>query len=394
MEGNSRFSLATVAIIAFAVCWSELALSQRSLAVEPASATEQRVALVIGNASYDGGAQLRNPVNDATDVAKTLRELGFQVTLMADADWRKMRVGIQDFTQALSRGGIGLFFFAGHGIESNGKNYLIPVKSSIEDELDLEGKAIDANSVLQGMERARNRLNIVILDACRNNPYSRGWRSAPQGGLAQMAAPAGSFIAFATSPGRIANDGTGRNGIFTKHLLANLQTGESDIDRVFNRVTHGVAVETRNSQVPWKQSSLTNIFRFRNDEQLPTPGQIDRAERAQWDAIKASTDPRVFDNFIVMYPNGYYVDQAKDYRTRLLNDLKLREEQEARFGAEKFRLDEERRQQQARIEEERRKMKEQELRLQAESRARQEALNRQKVEMQKPGKGVYVPPTF
>ena len=401
VDGWIHVRISTVAFSCAALLlFSTGAVSQRNLSIAPGGPNEQRVALVIGNSAYGSAAALKNPVNDATDVAAALRELNFEVRLLSDADWRQMRLAIHDFSQSLRRGGIGLFYFAGHGIESSGKNYLIPIKSTIEDELDLEGKAIDANTVLLGMERAGNRVNIVILDACRNNPFARGWRSAPQGGLAQMNAPTGSFIAFATSPGKVASDGTGRNGIFTKHLLANLRSGESDIDRVFGRVTAGVAAETRTTQVPWKQSSLTDIFRFRFDEPLAATGQIDAAEQAQWNAVKTSIDPRDFDKFLSMHPSGYYASQARDYRTKLM----LEQDRLKKFEAERIRLEEERRQQQARIEEdrrqqqarieeERRRLKEQEIRLQ-ESRARQEELEREKAETEKHRRRVYVPPTF
>ena len=371
------------------------ALAQRNLNIAPAAPNEQRVALVIGNSNYAAEARLKNPVNDATDIAKAFRELGFQVTLVSDADRRQMRAAIRDFAQALKRGGVGLFYYAGHGILSKGKNFLVPVKADIQQEFDLEDQAIDANTVLAGMEEAGNRVNIVILDACRNNPFARSWRSAAAGGLAQMNAPTGSFIAFATAPSSVAADGSGRNGIFTKHLLANLRQGESDIDRVFTRVTAGVSQETGNRQVPWKSSSLTGVFQFREGEQLagaaPSAAgalQVDPAERASWDSIKNSTNPADFDTYLTNYPNGYFADLARSTKTKLESDLLLRQEEQRRREAEKTQLEEERRSQQARLEDERRRM-------QAESRGREEELNRQKVEMEKKQKSqIYIPPTF
>lgn len=242
--------------------WPVFAAAQRNLAVAPVEANEQRVALVIGNSAYKE-APLRNPVNDATDMAATLRTLGFSVALRTNADTRQMRAAIREFAQNLRRGGVGLFYFAGHGVQSrNGKNYLIPVGADLKEEFELEDEAVDANRVLAGMEEAGNRVNIVILDACRNNPFARSWRSAVNG-LAQMSAPTGSFVGFATAPGSVAADGTGRNGLYTQHLLQNLKQGDPDIDRVFTRVTAAVARETGNKQVPWKSSSLTGDFSFR-----------------------------------------------------------------------------------------------------------------------------------
>lgn len=285
----------------------------RVIRIAPAPASEQRVALIIGISAY-AQAPLKNPVNDATDIAATLRDVGFKVTLVKDVDRRAMRLAIRDFSHDLKRGGVGLFYFAGHGILSKGKNFLLPVGADVREEFDLEDQAIDANVVLAGMEEAGNRVNIVILDACRNNPFARAWRSAASGGLAQMNAPAGSFIAFATSPNSVAADGTGRNGIFTKHLLANLRQGDSDIDRVFTRVTAGVSRETGNRQIPWKSSSLTGMFQFREGEQRS--GQIDPAERAAWEAVRNSSRPEDFDSFLRRYPSGYYSDLARDMKSQ------------------------------------------------------------------------------
>ena len=294
------------------------AAQDRVIRIAPAPATEQRVALIIGNSNYSE-APLKNPVNDATDIAAALGEMGFKVSLVKDADRRRMRLAIRDFSQELKRGGVGLFYFAGHGILSKGKNFLLPVGADVKEEFDLEDHAIDANTVLAGMEEAGNRVNIVILDACRNNPFARAWRSASGGGLAQMNAPAGSFIAFATSPNSVASDGSGRNGIFTKHLLSNLRAGESDIDRVFTRVTAGVSRETGNKQVPWKSSSLTGVFQFREGEERSA--QIDPAERDAWNAVRSSTRPADFDAFLRRYPNGYYSDLARNFRSQVQRDL-------------------------------------------------------------------------
>jgi hypothetical protein len=180
----------------------------------------------------------------------------------------------------------------------------------------------------------------------------------------------------------VALDGNGRNGVFTKHLIDNLRTGESDLDGVFNRVIAGVLAETKRSQVPWKVSSLSG-FRFRNDEPSAGIGKLDPVEQAQWNQVKTSTDPRDFDNFLLAYPNGHYSDLARDYRTKLLQDLQAEQDRRRR-------LEEAERQQAALIEAERRRLREEEYRLQ-----RQRELDRQKAERDKKTKGgVYVAPTF
>lgn len=224
------------------------------------TARDRRIALVVGNAAYLA-SPLANPVNDASDVAAALRTMGFEVILRTNVTRAQMRAAVRDFGESLRRHDVGLFYFAGHGIESKGRNFLIPVEAKMASEFELEDEAVDANSVLRAMEDAGNPTNIMILDACRDNPFARSWRSASRG-LVQMNAPAGSFIAFATAPGSVAADGAGRNGTFTKHLLSSLRQPDLDIDRVFTRVTAAVTQETGKKQVPWKSSSLTGAFSF------------------------------------------------------------------------------------------------------------------------------------
>src|SRR5271169_5752900 len=166
---------------------------------------ERRLALVIGNGAYRD-APLLNPVNDARDIAQALADSGFEVTRLENASLREMRVALRDFGDRLrQQGGVGLFYFAGHGVQVKGKNYLIPVGAQIEREDEVEFESLDANLVLEKLDSAGNRFNIVILDACRNNPFARAFRSATQG-LAQMDAPTGTVVAFSTSPGSVAAD--------------------------------------------------------------------------------------------------------------------------------------------------------------------------------------------
>ncbi|MBK8741363.1 MAG: caspase family protein [Betaproteobacteria bacterium] len=237
-------------------------VQQRPAAAPAAAAPEPRAALVIGNSAY-AASPLKNPTNDATDVANALREFGFRVVLMTDADQHAMRQALREFGRELKRGGIGLFYFAGHGVQSKGRNFLVPVGVNIESEAELEDQAVDANLVLGYMEDAANRVNIVILDACRNNPFARSFRSASRG-LAQMDAAKGSFLAFATAPGSVASDGTGRNGLYTERLLESLKQPDSDIDKVFRRVAADVSTLTQGRQMPWVASSLTADFSFQD----------------------------------------------------------------------------------------------------------------------------------
>jgi len=221
---------------------------------------EERHALVIGNSAYKS-APLKNPANDARDIAAALQDLGFKVTLLTDASHQKMDAAVREFGLNLRHGGVGLFYFAGHGVQVAGENYLVPVDANIASESDVKFSCLNAGLVLGKMEDAGNSLNVVILDACRNNPFARSFRSAERG-LAKMDAPTGSIIAYATAPGSVAGDGTGKNGVYTKHLLQNMRVPGLPITDLFMRVRMGVVAETGKKQVPWEASSLTGYFFF------------------------------------------------------------------------------------------------------------------------------------
>ena len=219
--------------------------------------TERRVALVIGNGAY-GSSPLPNPVNDARVMAKALKEMGFEVTEKENLNWQDMNEAVGAFGNKLLKGGVGLFYFAGHGIQIEGRNYLIPVGAEIDHEKQVKFKAVDAGVVLAEMENARNRLNIVILDACRNNPFARSFRSSAQG-LASMDAPTGTIVAYATAPGKTASD----NGLYTAKLIQEMRTPGSRLEDVFSRVRKAVRTETDGRQVPWESTSLEGTFYFR-----------------------------------------------------------------------------------------------------------------------------------
>lgn len=237
------------------------AQTPRALSLKPPEgAAERRIALVIGNGNY-ADAPLRNPVNDARSVAEALRACGFQVTELEDADRGAMFGAVRDFGTRIMQGGVGLFYYAGHGMQVKGRNYLIPVRADIRMEDEVPAQALEVDLVLAKMESARNRLNVLILDACRNNPFARSFRSGAAG-LAQMDAPVGSYIAFATAPGKTAFDGAGTHGLYTQHLLANLRTPGLKVEDVFKRVRAGVLQETNGGQVPWDSSSMTGDFYF------------------------------------------------------------------------------------------------------------------------------------
>jgi hypothetical protein len=227
----------------------------------PASNGNLRQALVIGNASYKQ-EPLHNPLNDAEDMRTTLGRLGFRVDLLRDASHEQMEAGIKQFMRHLRKGGVGLLYYAGHGVQVEGQNYLIPVDAELETAEDVKHHAVPLGWVLERLEKTGNDLNIVILDACRNNPFVRSWRGAYQRGLAEAQAVRGTIIAYATAPGSVARDGEGRNGIYTKHLLAQMRTPGLAIEQVFKQVRIGVQQETNDQQIPWEASSLLGDFYF------------------------------------------------------------------------------------------------------------------------------------
>jgi formylglycine-generating enzyme required for sulfatase activity len=187
--------------------------------------------------------------------------LGFQVTTLIDATKEKMFGAIRDFGKELARGGVGLFFYAGHGMQVRGANYLIPIGADIQSEDEVPFQAVDASLVLSKMESAGNRVNIVILDACRDNPFAMSFRSTGRG-LSVVEAPRGSLVVYATAPGSVAAEGQGQNGVFTAALLRNIRTPGIDAELTLRKVRQEVMYDTVNAQVPWTSSSLTGSFYF------------------------------------------------------------------------------------------------------------------------------------
>ncbi len=288
-----------------------------------------RTALVIGNSSYKNVSPLENPVNDANDMAVALEKLGFEVIKGTDADRVQMMRLIRRFGERLAaRKGVGLFFYAGHGVEVRRDNYLIPIDADITREVETEFYAIEVNMVLKNMEDAGNGFNIVLLDACRNNPFSRGWnRSGDTGGLANLNAPTGTFIAYAAAPGAVASDGRGtRNGVFTGALLKQMRYPNVKLEDVFKATRADVMAATGNKQVPWTSSSLTGDFYFNTAdsstqnagpvtaitkaEPPPDPEPLIKAkskeeqEQEAWDLVKNSSSPQDLRFFLEEFSDG------------------------------------------------------------------------------------------
>jgi hypothetical protein len=224
------------------------------------AAAEPRTALVIGNARYSY-APLANPTNDASDIAAVLRQAGFEVMLRADADRHTMKDAVRAFGSALrSKGGVGLFYFAGHGAQISGENYIVPVGEPIADDHMLKRQAVTASEVVDAMAAARNGLNIVVLDACRDNPMTA---ASGVRGLSRIDSGSSLFVSFSTSPGAVALDGSGRNSPYTKHLAQAIGTPNLTLEDTFKRTLKGVYQETRGEQTPWLSSSFFGDFVFR-----------------------------------------------------------------------------------------------------------------------------------
>ncbi|MEP7213469.1 MAG: caspase family protein [Acidobacteriota bacterium] len=230
--------------------------------------SQKRLALVIGNGGYKFVGPLANPVNDASDMAATLRKLGFEVISGTDQNKRQMETLIRQFGERLSdTKAVGLFYYAGHGFQSSGQNFLAPVDADIPAEDEIEYAAVNLNFVLNKMAVAGNPLNIVILDACRNNPFAKKWRSvrdiSTQGGLAGITkAPTGTMIAYSTAPGEVASDGGGRNGLYTGELLKQIAKPDTSLEDVFKNVRSEVRRKSESKQVPWESSSVEGDFYF------------------------------------------------------------------------------------------------------------------------------------
>ncbi len=280
--------------------------------VAPAHAGK-RLALIIGNSAYSEGP-LKNPARDAELMAKTLGDVGFDVMTEIDADERAMGRAVVKFARKVEEAGkdaVALFYYAGHGVQYRGENFLIPVGARIEDEVDIDLEAVRAGTLLRQLEQAGARLNIVILDACRNNPFQSATRSLDRG-LAKMDAPNGTLLAYSTAPGRVASDGTGQNSPYTQALSRAIKSPGLPIEQVFKRVRISVMERTNEDQVPWESSSLTGEFSFVEAAQQVAAVPADQTvEIEYWKSISQMSDPAAFQGYLDRYPGGLFADLAQ-----------------------------------------------------------------------------------
>ncbi len=288
------------------------------LAAPAAARTEPRVALIVGNSNYASPRlYLPNPVNDAVAMDRALRRAGFETVVLPDAKRLDLYRAVEQFRVRLAREPrtIGLFYYAGHGVQAAGVNYLIPADAVIESDGDLEANAFDMARVLAAMRSAQNELNIVILDACRDNPLRR--TRGLSRGLAPMDAPTGTFIAYAAAPGQAAQDGTrGGNGVFTAELIRAMDQPGLPLEQMFKRVIAGVRADTHDQQQPWSEASVQGDFYFHEavTPPSPAPAKLDAGgmEREFWASIRDSRRAQDFQAYLEKYPRGEFTPLAKN----------------------------------------------------------------------------------
>ena len=296
------------------------------LASAGAAWAEKRIALIIGNSAYETISALDNPKNDADLMREALEDVGFEVIVAKDASFSDMRRAIRKFGRKLRSSGkdaVGLFYYAGHGVQSQGANYLIPIGAQIESDADLSIEALSAGQILRQMEDAGNTLNLVILDACRNNPFKGKVRSATRG-LSRINAASGTLVAFSAGPGQVALDGTARNSPYTAALAKHIRTPNLAVEEVFKRVRVEVEDGTSGKQTPWEESSLRGSFYFAGrsvtvtekpktePEADPQPEPSDSAfDLTFWQSIQNSTSAESYEAYLKAYPEGRFSPLAK-----------------------------------------------------------------------------------
>lgn len=282
-------------------------------------------ALVIGNSKYRH-APLKNPVNDASGMADVLKNAGFGVTLGLELTQAGIREAIRAHGENLARTkAVGLFYFAGHGAQLAWRNYLIPVDADIVNIEELRERGVDVNSLIEGIRKAGNPMNLIILDACRDNPFGSSSR-LDQKGLSQLDAPPGTLLAYATAPGNTAIDGEGENGLYTEHLLKEMKVPEAKVEDVFKRVRLGVRRGSKGLQIPWESTSLEEDFWFIPPAALKKLAEEEveqefKKELALWEKIHNVTQPEPLEDYLRGYPSGRFTELAQLQLDRVLAKL-------------------------------------------------------------------------
>lgn len=305
-----------------------LALAVTMIFGASTASAAKRIALVIGNSAYKHSGELDNPENDARLIASGLRRAGFTVTVKTNVTLKAMKQAFRDYAGALNAAGkdsVGFFYYAGHGTQVKGVNYLIPVDANIEDEAQVESEAVSASGLMAQLEGVKNRMNLVILDSCRNNPFKRGYRAQVRG-LAPMHAPPSTLIGYSTQPGNVAYDGTNGYSPYAIALHRAIRLPGQTIEQAFKQARAEVNEVTGGKQVPWEESSLFVDFYFfkESSETEIAPPVWNReafsAEATVWKDIRRSRDPASFRSYLKKHPKGTFALLAEDrlaYLTQL-----------------------------------------------------------------------------
>jgi hypothetical protein len=309
LEFSAVRSLCKTLVVAFALV---------TFAVSAQAPLDVRVALVIGNAAYAGSAALANPANDSRAMADTLKQLGFTVVELRDSGKNEMNEAIVKVRDALKgKQGVGMLYYAGHGLQVDWRNYMVPVDARMSSAADVSAQAIDVSTVLDAFKGAGNRMNILVLDACRDNPFAA---TSSGKGLAPVDAPPGTLLAYATAPGNVADDGDakGGNGLYTQYLLEELKKPSARIEDVFKRVRLNVRKQSQGRQIPWESTSLEDDFYFNRGVVVQTVKPDARgkelaflAEKTEWEKIRDSKNVDDFYAFLQKYPSGFVSEQAQ-----------------------------------------------------------------------------------
>jgi uncharacterized caspase-like protein len=306
--------LALLLFVSGVLCNVRPAAAQATRGAQLLEVTEERLALVIGNAGYRKLTSLDNPVNDARLIGEQLTKAGFKVFRYENLDRTGLFNAMRDFGDKLNDRTIAVFYYAGHALQLRDRNFLVPVDADMRNEDEIELTSVDVGFILTRMSTARSRVNIVILDACRNNPLGK---TLPARGLAQMEAPVGTYLAFATAPGKVSEDGpdlNSQNSLYTANLAKHILTPGLPVETLFKRVRDAVVRGTNGAQVPWDNSSLLSEFAFVPGVAQANPASPEEeaaGELAFWNSIQNSNRAEEYRAYLRQYPRGRFTSLAQ-----------------------------------------------------------------------------------
>lgn len=275
-----------------------------------------KMALVVGNSKYKDAPELKNPANDAKGVGDALKAAGFEVNTLLETGREQLIEAIRNYVRAMEqKKAVGLFYFAGHGVQLAWRNYMLPIDAVIDKIDDVGKQSVDIARLMEGLTKAGNPMNVIILDACRENPFGKDFRVEHKG-LSQMDAPTHTILAYATSPGNVASDGDGANGLYTENLLREMKVPEAKIEDVFKRVRLGVRRKTNGAQIPWESTSLEDDFWFLPPKELKPASDTEKekqfdAELALWEKIAGLKEAAPFEDYLRRYPSGRFSELAQ-----------------------------------------------------------------------------------